>query len=165
MTVHTPYVGGGFGRRSEGDDAVQAAAIAKFVPGTPIKLIRSREDDIATDFFRAMSAARIEVGLDARGDIVSWHHRVVAASAIARSMPAQIFNEKLGGKDGIVAGFQDIGYPMPNRLVEYIREERGKSIGAWRGTWSGYHYFAVETMIDELAANAHSDPVKYRSRC
>jgi isoquinoline 1-oxidoreductase beta subunit len=162
VTVHTPYVGGGFGRRSEGDDAVQAAAIAKFVPGTPIKLIRSREDDISTDFFRAMSAARIEVGLDKDGKIVSWHHRVVAASAIARSMPAQIFNDKLGGKDAIVAGFQDIGYPMPNRLVEYIREERGKSIGAWRGTWSGYHYFAVETMIDELAANAHTDPVKYR---
>ncbi len=162
VTVHTPYVGGGFGRRSEGDDAVQAALIAKIAPGKPIKLIRSREDDIRTDFFRAMSAARIEVGLDAHGDIVSWHHRVVAPSSIARSMPAQIFNEKLGGKDGIVAGFQDIGYPMPNRLIEYIREERGKSIGAWRGTWSGYHYFAVETMIDELAANVHSDPVKYR---
>lgn len=162
VTVHTPYVGGGFGRRSEGDDAAQAAWIAKMVAGTPLKLIRSREDDIATDFFRALAAARIEVGLDAGGKIVSWHHRVVAASAIARSMPAQVFNEKLGGKDGIVAGFEDIGYPMANRLVEYIRDERGKSIGAWRGTWSGYHYFAVETMIDEVATHAHSDPVKYR---
>lgn len=162
VTVHTPYVGGGFGRRSEGDDAAQAAWIAKMVAGTPLKLIRSREDDISTDFFRAMAAARIEVGLDASGKILSWHHRVVAASAIARSMPSQVFNEKLGGKDGIVAGFEDIGYPMPNRLVEYLREDRGKSIGAWRGTWSGYHYFAVETMIDELAAHAHADPVKYR---
>jgi isoquinoline 1-oxidoreductase subunit beta len=162
VTVHTPYVGGGFGRRSEGDDAAQAAWIAKMVAGTPLKLIRSREDDISTDFFRAMAAARIEVGLDKDGKILSWRHRVVAASAIARSMPPQIFNDKLGGRDGIVAGFQDIAYPMPNRLVEYIRDERGKSIGAWRGTWSGYHYFAVETMIDELAANVHTDPIKYR---
>jgi isoquinoline 1-oxidoreductase subunit beta len=162
VTIHTPYLGGGFGRRSEGDDAAQAAALAKLVPGTPIKLIRSREDDISTDFFRAMTAARIEVGLDASGKIIAWHHRVVAPSAIARSLPPQIFNDKLGGKDGIVAGFQDIGYPMPNRLIEYIREERGKSVGAWRGTWSGYHYFAVETMIDVLAAATHTDPVAYR---
>lgn len=162
VTVHTPFVGGGFGRRSEGDDAAQAAWIAKMVAGTPLKLIRTREDDIATDFYRALAAARIEVGLDSAGKIVSWRHRIVAASAIARSVPPQIFNEKLGGKDGIVAGFEDIAYPMPNRLVEYIRDDRGKSIGAWRGTWSGYHYFAVETMIDALAAQARADPVKYR---
>jgi len=162
VTVHTPYVGGGFGRRSEGDDAAQAAWIAKMVAGTPLKLIRTREDDIGTDFYRALAAARVEIGLDSGGKIVSWHHRLVAASAIARSMPAQIFDEKLGGKDGIVAGFEDIGYPMPNRLVEYIRADRGRSIGAWRGTWSGYHYFAVETMIDEVAAHAHVDAVRYR---
>lgn len=162
VTVHTPYVGGGFGRRSEGDDAVQAAAIARMIAGTPVKLIRSREDDIAADFFRAMAAARIEVGLDAHGAIVAWRHRIVAASAIARSVPPEVFEDKMGGRDGIVAGFEDIAYPMANRLVEYIRDERGKSIGAWRGTWSGYHYFAVETMIDELAVATHSDPVKYR---
>lgn len=162
VTIHTPYLGGGFGRRLEGDDAAQAAALAKMVPGTPIKLIRSREDDIATDFFRALAAARIEAALDGAGKIIAWRHRIVAASAIARTVSPAAFARKLGGRDGLVAGFEDIGYPMPNRLVEYIRDDRGVSIGAWRGGWSGYHYFAVETMIDALAAETRTDPVSYR---
>ncbi len=162
VKINTLYLGGGFGRRDEGDDAAQAASIAKTMPGMPVKLIRSREDDIAVDLFRAMTGQRIEVGLDAAGNIVSWRHRVVAPSSLARSIPPQIFIDRMHGQDGIIAGFQDIGYPMANRLVEYIRAERGQSVGAWRGTWSGYFYFAVETMIDELAATNHADPVAYR---
>jgi len=162
VKVNTPFLGGGFGRRSEGDDAAHAVAIAKLMPGTPIKLIRSREDDIANDFFRAMTGQRIEVGLDASGNIQSWRHRIVGPSSIARSVPPQIFEQRMGGKDGIVAGFQDIGYAMPNRLIDYVRAERGQPVGAWRGTWSGYSYFAVETMIDEVAALNNADPVAFR---
>ncbi len=160
VTVNTPLLGGGFGRRSEGNEVIEAAALAKLMPGTPIKVIWSREDDIANDTFRPLAGQRIEVGLDASGNIVGWHHRIVCASVFARTAPEIM--EKTGGMDAVAAGGGDIKYALPAHLVEYVRADRGIQVGAWRGISPGYTVFAMETMVDELAAAKKMDPVAYR---
>jgi isoquinoline 1-oxidoreductase beta subunit len=159
VVVNTTLLGGGFGRRTDGDEVVDAVALAKVVPGQPVKLIWSREDDLIGDKFRPLAAQRIEVGLDGHGDIVGWRHRIVAASYIARAIPPMF--KATGGKD-IVSGGAEFKYAVPAHLVEYIRAERGVGVGAWRGISPGYTRFATETMIDEIAALKGVDPVAFR---
>jgi len=160
VKVNTPFLGGGFGRRSEGVEVGQAVAIAKLMPGTPVKLIYSREDDVTTDLFRPFSAQRIEVGLDAAGNIVGWRHRVVCPGVLARSSPETF--ERFGGKDVVAAGGGGVKYALPAQSVEWVRAERGIAVGAWRGISAGYMSFAVETMIDEIARAKGADPVAFR---
>jgi isoquinoline 1-oxidoreductase beta subunit len=160
VAVNTPLLGGGFGRRSEGSEVMEAAALAKLMPGTPIKVIWSREDDIANDTFRPLAGQRIEVGLDASGNIVGWHHRIVCASVFKRTAPDIM--EKTGGMDPVSAGGGDMKYALPARLVEYVRADRGIEVGAWRGISPGYTVFAMETIVDEVAAAKGVDPVAYR---
>lgn len=160
VVVNTPLLGGGFGRRSEGNEVIEAAALAKLMPGTPIKVIWSREDDIANDTFRPLGGQHIEVGLDAAGNIVGWHHRLACASVFARTAPDIL--EKTGGMDPVAAGGGGVSYALPAQLVEWVRADRGIEVGAWRGISPGYMVFAIETMIDEAAAAKHVDPVVYR---
>jgi isoquinoline 1-oxidoreductase beta subunit len=160
VKVNTPLLGGGFGRRSEGNEVVEAALLAKAMPGTPIKVIWSREDDIANDTFRPLGAQRIEIGLDASGNIVGWHHRLVCASVFKRTAPEVV--QKTGGMDPVAAGGGDVAYGFPAQLVEYIRADRGIEVGAWRGISPGYMVFAIEAMINELADAKGVDPVAYR---
>jgi isoquinoline 1-oxidoreductase beta subunit len=160
VVVNTPLLGGGFGRRSEGDEVIEAAALAKLMPGTPIKVIWSREDDIANDTFRPLGGQHIEVGLDAAGNIVGWHHRLVCASVFARTAPDIL--EKTGGMDPVAAGGGGVSYALPAQLVEWVRADRGIQVGAWRGISPGYMVFAMETMIDEVATAKGVDPVAFR---
>jgi isoquinoline 1-oxidoreductase beta subunit len=160
VKVNTPLLGGGFGRRSEGAEVVEAVLLAKSMPGTPIKVIWSREDDIANDTFRPLGAQRIEVGLDANGNIVGWHHRLVCASVFKRTNPDVM--QKTGGMDAVAAGGGGVAYGFPAQLVEFIRADRGVEVGSWRGISPGYMVFAIEAMINELAAAKGVDPVAYR---
>ena len=160
VVVNTPFLGGGFGRRSEGPEVIEAAALAKLMPGRPIKVIWSREDDIGNDTFRPLAGQHIEVGLDAKGDIVGWHHRIVCESVFERTAPQVV--KKTGGMDPVAAGGGGTPYKLPAQLVEYVREIRGVQVGAWRGISPGYMSFAVETMIDEVATLKGADPVAFR---
>ena len=160
VKVNTPFLGGGFGRRTDGDEVAEAVALAKTILGRPIKVIWSREDDIQQDMWRQFAAQRVEVGLDASGNIVGWRHRVVAQSYLARAIPALF--EKTGGKDVVSAGGGDFRYAVPNHQVDYIRAARGIEIGAWRGTASGYTKFAIETILDEVAGAKGVDPLDLR---
>ena len=162
VVVHTPLLGGGFGRRSEGDEVIEAAALAKLMPGTPIKVIWSREDDIANDTFRPLAGQRMEIGLDASGNIVGWHHRIVCASVFARTAPDIM--EKTGGMDAVAAGGGNVGYDLPAQLTEYVRADRGVRVGAWRGISPGYTVFAMETALDEVATALKTDPVELRMK-
>ena len=159
ITVNSTLLGGGFGRRAEADYAADAYLLAKEMPGRPVKLIYSREDDVLGDRYRPLVAQHVEVGLDAAGKIVGWRHRVVGESYFARLFPA--LAAKTGGKDGLVAGVQ-LPYPIDNQLVEYLRQDRGVAIGALRGIAAGYTKFAVEGMIDEIASVNNVDPLTLR---
>ena len=160
VKVNRPFLGGGFGRRTDGEEVAEAVAIAKSMPGKPVKVVWSREDDIQNDKWRPLAAQRVEVGLDAAGNIVGWRHRIVAQSYLARAIPPLF--QKIGGRDIVSAGGGEFGYAMPAHLVEYARGARGMEVGAWRGVAPGYTKFAIETVLDEIAANKGVDPVAFR---
>ena len=160
VKVARPFLGGGFGRRTDHDVALEAVQLAKIMQGTPVKVIWSREDDVTQDMWRPFAAQRLEVGLDDKGDIVGWRHRVVAASYMARAIPPLF--KKLGGKDPVSASGGDFRYAVPAQQVDYVRAQSGFEVGAWRGIAAGYTKFAVETMMDEVAAAKGVDPIELR---
>jgi isoquinoline 1-oxidoreductase beta subunit len=157
--VARPFLGGGFGRRTDWDVALEATILAKHT-GKPVKVVWSREDDITQDMWRPFAVQRIEVGLDDKGDIVGWRHRIVAASYMARAIPPLF--KKIGGKDPVSAVGGEFRYSVPAHRVDYVRAQSGFEVGAWRGVGAGYTKFAVETMIDEVAAAKGVDPFDLR---
>jgi isoquinoline 1-oxidoreductase subunit beta len=160
VKVNTMLIGGGFGRRGEVDFITDAVLLAKAVPGRPVKVIWSREDDVQHGKYRPLTAQHIKAGIDAGGNIVGWHHRIVAQSIYARSFPDAF--AKSGGVDGPVTEGSDISYDFPAHRVEYLRQPDGHDVGFWRAVGAGYTKFAIECMIDELAAAKSIDPLKFR---
>jgi len=157
--VHTQLLGGGFGRRSDGDDMVMALILALNVPGKPVKMIWSREDDIRNDKLRPLTAQHIEVGLDADNNIVGWRQRIVNESYFARVMPPDLFAKI---QKDVVSGGGEMSYAVANHRVEWVRSARGVDVGAWRGIAAGYTKFAIETMMDEIAGLKKMDALDYR---
>lgn len=162
VKVHQQMIGGGFGRRAQPDFVVDAVLVSKIMGGgTPVKVIYSREDDVAAGRMRPMTAHKIDVGLDKDGNVVGWNHRVVGESAIKYINPARL--KKSGGKDVLVmAGSEQPNYSFANWQAEHVHESRGARLSAWRGIGAGYTKFASEATIDKLAAGAGMDPVDYR---
>ena len=158
--VHTQLLGGGFGRRSDGDDMVMALILALNVPGKPVKMIWNREDDIRNDKLRPLTAQRIEIGLDADNNIVGWRQRIVNESYFARILPPDLFAKIK--QDVVSGGGGEMSYAVANHRVEWVRSARGVDVGAWRGIAAGYTKFAIETMMDEIAALKKTDPLAYR---
>jgi isoquinoline 1-oxidoreductase beta subunit len=164
VTVHTPFLGGGFGRRIEVDVIVQAVSIAAKVPGVPIQLAWTREEDLRHDVYRPMATARLRCALQANGTIGAWHHRIVGQSCTqgltSRLMPAAASDLM---KDKTVAeGAYDLPYAMPNRLVEHVLAHQPVPVGYWRSVGHSYNAFFVEAFLDEVARAAGSDPFAYR---
>lgn len=159
VRLHNFLIGGGFGRRLEFDGVVQAVKIAKQVKG-PVKVIWTREEDIQHDMFRPYYFDRISAGLDAKGKPVSWSHRIVGSSVMARFAPPAVKN---GVDPDAVEVSADPPYELPNLYVDYVRvEPRDVPTAFWRGVGPTRGTFVVESFIDELAALAKVDPVKYR---
>jgi len=164
VTVHTPYLGGGFGRRAEMDVVVQAAQIAARLPGVPVQLVWSREEDVQHDVYRPMALARLRCALDAGGAIAAWHHRIAGQSCTqgltARLMPAAASDLM---KDKTVAeGAYDLAYAMPNRLVEHVLAHEPVPVGYWRSVGHSYNAYFVECFLDEVAKAAGKDPFEFR---
>jgi isoquinoline 1-oxidoreductase beta subunit len=164
VTVHTPFLGGGFGRRSEVDAVMQAVAIATKLPGVPVQLLWSREEDMRHDVYRPMAMARLRCSLEADGSIGAWHHRIVSQSCTqgltARLMPAAASDLM---KDKTVAeGAYDLPYAMPNRLVEHVLAHQPVPVGFWRSVGHSYNAYFAETFLDEVARAAGKDPFEYR---
>ncbi|UEM24208.1 molybdopterin-dependent oxidoreductase (plasmid) [Skermanella mucosa] len=160
VRVHTTLLGGGFGRKAERDFIVDAVSLARAAEGRPVKVIWSREDDIRHDKFRPLEAQHIQVGLDADGHILGWRHRIVADSVFARTMP-ELFDGK-GGHDEVVTEGAHFNYAVPAHHVEYLRQESGLDIGFWFAVGVGYTRFAIECVVDEIAAARGIDPVALR---
>jgi isoquinoline 1-oxidoreductase beta subunit len=160
VAIHTTLLGGGFGRRIEPDFTIDAVMLAKAVPGRPVKVIWSREDDIQNDKYRPLVAQHFRVGLDAAGNVTGWHHRLVGESIYARAAPP-IFQAG-GGKDPPFHEGAEVNYEFPAHHVEFLREQRGVDVGFWRAVGPGYTKFGVEALLDELAAMKGVDPVAYR---
>jgi len=161
ITFHQHAIGGGYGRRGGPQDVVlDAVRLAKAV-GKPVKVIWSREDDLATGKFRPMTAHHIEAGFDAGGRLVGWHHRVVAESVagyragLTGATPPQL--------DSIVMKGSPLPqYPIENKLAEHVVEVRGARLSSVRGVGVYYNAFAVESFLDEIAKELGKDPIAFR---
>jgi isoquinoline 1-oxidoreductase beta subunit len=164
--IHRHDLGGGFGRRGGTQDYVhQAVAIAKEFPGVPVKLIWSREEDQAHDFYRPISQCKLSAGLDADGKLTALHVRVSGQSINATLNPKGIE----GGKDmrqlqGYYAepGDAQLGYSVPNLLIEYAMRNTHVPVGPWRGVNTNQNAVYMECFIDEVAKAAGKDPLEFR---
>jgi isoquinoline 1-oxidoreductase beta subunit len=160
IRIHQQFLGGGYGRRIWPDAAIQATILSNIVK-KPVKLILTREEDLAAARPRPMTHHVLKAGIDDKGNIVGWHHRLVSENVDAVASPPRF--KASGGKDYIGArGLDQAFYAMPNVLAEYTREVRGMRVHAWRGIGSGYNKFAAEAFLDEVAAAAGKDPLALR---
>jgi isoquinoline 1-oxidoreductase subunit beta len=164
--IHRLDLGGGFGRRGGSQDYVhQAAEIAKSFPDTPIKLIWSREEDQAHDFYRPISQCQLSAGLDNDGNLVGLHVRVSGQSINAIANPSAIVN----GKDmRQLQGYYDtpgdaqLGYDVPNLLIEYIMRNSHVPVGPWRGVNTNQNAVYMECFMEEVARTAGKDSLEFR---
>ncbi|MGK9231997.1 molybdopterin-dependent oxidoreductase [Inquilinus limosus] len=160
VKVNTTLLGGGFGRKAEADFIIDAVSLAKAVQGRPVKVVWSREDDVRHDKFRPLAAQHIQIGLDAGGAILGWRHRIVADSIFARTMPRLL--ESAGGHDDVVTEGAEFNYAVPAHRIEYIRQDNGLDVGFWFAVGVGYTRFAIECVVDEIAAARSVDPLALR---
>ena len=162
VRVHQQFLGGGFGRRATVEASVDAALISRAVH-RPVKLILSREDDLWAGTFRPMTVQRIEVGLDAGGDIVGWRHRVVG-EPVGDFVYQPGYIKAAKDRDVIFMMGAELPYysKVPNWHAEHLMEPERTRVAAWRGIGSGYTKFAVESMLDEIAHMNRQDPLELR---
>ena len=159
VRVHNHYIGGGFGRRLEVDNVIQAVEFAKLAKG-PVKIIWTREEDIQHDMYRPYYVDRMSARIDDKGMPVAWFHRVTGSSIMARFAPPLVKN---GVDPDAVEAAADLQYAIPAIRVEYVRHEPpGLPTAFWRGVGPTHNVFVVESFIDELAYASKADPVAFR---
>lgn len=144
VTVHQCYMGGGFGRRSLGDYAAECATIAKQVK-KPVKLVWTREEDIAFGMFRPAAFQCLEAAQDASGKVTGWKHCVV-------------------GDGGVLlhTGIRITYYDVPNIDIERRGVSHGIRLKHWRAVGHVFNVFAIEGLVDEMAVEAKMDPIQFR---
>ncbi|QQS10981.1 MAG: xanthine dehydrogenase family protein molybdopterin-binding subunit [Rhodospirillales bacterium] len=163
--VHKMLLGGGFGRRGRSDYVTQAVDIAKQMPGTPVKLVWSREEDMTHCQYHPVTQCKMTGALDAQGKLVGLHMRVSGQSILASLLPQNLQN----GMDPVV--FQGLnpggaesafGYDIPNLLVDHAMRNPHVVAGFWRGVNTNHNAIYVECFMDELARAAGKDPLEFR---
>jgi isoquinoline 1-oxidoreductase subunit beta len=165
VTFHTEMAGGGFGRRATPDAHVQreAAAIAKRLRGTPVKLVWTREDDVQGGYYRPMHVHRIEIGIGPDGMPAAWRH-VIVGQSILGGTPFAAMLVKNGVDATAVEGVVDTHYNIPNLHVSVHHPTPNVPVLWWRSVGHTHTAFVMETLIDELAARAKIDPISYRRK-
>ena len=164
VTVHSTFLGGGFGRRLETDYAVQAVVVAKAMPGKAIKLIWSREEDMQHDMYRPAVISRFRAGLDSSGKPVALWNRIVGPS-VTRSVMDRLL--PTGGMDfppdkTNAEGAADLPYGFAHLRVGHVLSKTPVPVGFWRSVGHSYNGFFTESFIDEVAAAAGKDPYEFR---
>jgi isoquinoline 1-oxidoreductase beta subunit len=163
ISIETLYAGGGFGRRGpfDSDYTMEAVSVAMAMgaDGTPVKLIWTREDDMRAGKYRPMYYHKIEAGLDEKGALVAWKHRVVGQS-IMKGGP---FSPKQGGIDSSsVDGLVEMPYAIPNLAIELVTTDSRVTVNPMRSVGLTHTTFALESFIDEMAHAAGKDPYQFR---
>ena len=157
VTVHVTLLGGGFGRRSKPDFALEAASLSKAVDGKPVKVTWTREDDLHNSYYHTVSVEHLEAAVDAQGKPVAWLHRSVAPTIIS-TFNAEAKNEapfELG------MGVINVPFAIPNIRIENPEATAHTRIGWFRSVSNIPHGFAIQSFIAELAAAAGRDPKDY----
>jgi isoquinoline 1-oxidoreductase beta subunit len=164
--VYKLHLGGGFGRRGAVHDWVrQAVAIAKELPGTPVKLIWSREEDMTHGRYHPVTQCKLTAGLDAAGKLTALHMRISGQSILAGIFPQNIRD----GKDPVVfqglnAGGAEgaLGYAVPHLLIDHAMRNPAVPPGFWRGVNLNQNAVYLECFLDEVAHAAKRDPLELR---
>ena len=165
VSIHTQFLGGGFGRRAtpSSDFVAEAVHVAK-VAKVPVKVVWTREDDIQGGYYRPLFLHRIEAGLDAQGRPVGWRHSIVGQS-ILTGTPFEQFMVKNGIDATSVEGVVDSPYleAIRDRRVVVHSPRLPVPVLWWRSVGNTHTAFAMESAIDELAWAAGRDPLEFRS--
>ena len=163
VQLHTTFLGGGFGRRAnpQSDFVVEAVHVAK-AAGTPVKVIWTREDDMAGGWYRPAFLHAIEGGVDASGNAVSWRSRLVGQSIMAGTLFAAMMMKGKEYDPASVEGVDDLPYAIPNVTVESHQAEVNVPVQWLRSVGHSHTAFAVECFVDELAPLAQKDPYQFR---
>lgn len=164
--VHKVMLGGGFGRRGQTDYVRQAVMIAKQMPGTPIKLLWSREEDMAHGRYHPITQCKMTGAFDANNNLVALHYRLSGQSILFSLRPEALQN----GMDP--AAFQGVaqsgeaafGYSVPNLLIEHAMRNPHVPPGFWRGVNVNHNAIYMECFMDELAQAAGQDPLEFRRK-
>jgi isoquinoline 1-oxidoreductase beta subunit len=164
VTLHTTYLGGGFGRRAVGDSHFvrEAVQISRAVQA-PVKVIWTREDDIRGGYYRPTALHALVAGLNADGMPVAMRHRIVSQS-IVKGTPFEGGLMKNGIDDTAVEGASDSPYDVADFLAEYHMAPEGVPVLWWRSVGHSHTAFVKESFVDELAHAAGQDPYRYRRK-
>ena len=164
ITVHSLYLGGGFGRRTEIDFPFNAAYVAKQLEGTPIQLVYTREQDMRYEMYRPYATCRFRAKLDKDGSIEAWENKLVTKSVARdsrlRVQPLSAMNAE--DDHTTPEGAADILYNMTHATMAFGQLETPIQVGNWRSVGSSYNVFFVESFIDECAHSIGKDPYLYR---
>lgn len=182
VTIHTTFLGGGFGRRLTNDYIEEASAVA-FRVGKPVKLIWSREEDTRHDFYRPAMLHRMQASVSG-GQVTGWHHQIVGPQIldwyVRNAAPAQYpwapkFLYNTLGRVGLMAegiatpkdhsaieGAIEYPYRVPNLVIRHTHTDPGVPVSWWRSVGFSHNGFAVETFMDELANELGQDPYQFR---
>jgi isoquinoline 1-oxidoreductase beta subunit len=166
--VYRHHLGGGFGRRSTSHDFVrQAVLIAKQMPGTPVKLVWSREEDMLHGHYHPVTQCKLVGALDAGGNLTGLHMRISGQSILATVRPQGLQDGRdpatfqglnPGGTEGV------FGYSIPNLLIDHAMRNPPVPPGFWRGVNNNHNAIYVECFMDELAHAAGQDPLEFRRK-
>jgi len=164
VTIHTTFLGGGFGRRANpASDFVGEAVIVAKAAGVPVKVVWTREDDMRGGYYRPAYVHRIQAGLDDKGHPVAWDHVVVGQSIIAGT-PFEPMLVKHGIDGTSVEGLAESPYLEGTGALRVSLHSPKTPITVlwWRSVGNTHTAFAMESMIDEVAHAANQDPLAYR---
>jgi len=166
VEIRSTLMGGGFGRRAEMDFVVEAAHAAMAVPGRPIKLTWSREEDVRHDMYRPAATGRVRGALGADGRIAALDYTLVSESVVAsnnRRTPNPRGGEAATDRSALTGAFSH-RYVVPLVRMGYVPREDGIPTGFWRSVSNSINPFLLESFVDELAHSAGVDPVEFRLR-
>lgn len=164
--VHKQMLGGGFGRRGQTDYVRQAVLIARQMPGTPVKLLWSREEDMQHGMYHPITQCKLTGAFDADNNLIALHVRLSGQSILFTLRPAALEN----GKDPVAfqglnaSGEAAIGYSVPNLLVEHSMRNPHVPPGFWRGVNVNHNAIYLECFMDELAQSVGQDPLAFRRK-
>jgi isoquinoline 1-oxidoreductase subunit beta len=165
--IHKLLLGGGFGRRGRSDYVTQAVLIAKQMPGTPVKLIWSREEDTTHDTYHPITQCKLVGAFDANNNLTGLHMRISGQSILAYLFPGRLQSGRdpatfqglnPGGAEGV------FGYDIPNLLIDHAMRNPHVPAGFWRGVNNNQNAIYLECFIDELAQAAGQDPLEFRRK-
>ena len=154
VTVHVTLLGGGFGRKSKCDFALEAAILSKEMGGKPVKVVWTREDDIQHAFYHAVSYQHVTAGIDKNKKVIAWRHRSVAPSLMSNFMPDPHRESSLELGLGLI----DTPFNVPNLRLETGEATAHARIGWFRSVNNIPHAFAMQSMAGELAHELGKDP-------